>query len=261
LYSTTITTGDVTTEVHVYGEATGEPVILQAPAGAEVFEGLGKSLAAAGFRAIAIQTRGAGLSAGPTTGLNLHDLAGDIANVIDAMALGPCHVVGYDSGNRTSRILATDRPDLVRTLVLLACGGKFPPAPHVLEAFERFKAGDETAADELRRAHWAPATDVSTMPKTPSWPQAVEVCLSSVPQTPWEEFWAGGGVVPMLVVQGLDDFMAPPENGRDLLTSFGDRVRLVEIADAGHGLLVEKPEDVAAAVLEFLAVHRTSQLA
>jgi pimeloyl-ACP methyl ester carboxylesterase len=261
VYATTITTGEVTTEVFVYGDDNGEPIILQAPAGAECFEDLGNRLAEIGFRAVAIQTRGAGRSTGPLEGLNLHDLARDIANVIEAMELGPCHVLGYDSGNRMVRTLAADRPDLVRTVLLLACGGKFPPLPQVMEAYAKAQAGDKDALAVLLRAHSAPSTDVAALPKRPHWPDAVAVCMSAVPRTPAEEFWTAGGVVPILAVQGLDDWMAPPENGRALKEECGDRVTLVEIAEAGHNMVSEKPEEIARAVLDFLAVHRSSQLA
>ncbi|MGA2950682.1 MAG: hypothetical protein ABSD80_00420 [Caulobacteraceae bacterium] len=43
---------------------------------------------------------------------------------------------------------------------------------------------------------------------------------------------AGGK--PVLVVQGLDDGIAPPESGRDLEGLYPDRVTLVEIEATGH---------------------------
>jgi pimeloyl-ACP methyl ester carboxylesterase len=53
-------------------------------------------------------------------------LAADIAGVLEALAAAPAHVVGHAFGNRVARCLATDRPDPVRRVVLLA-GGDWSP--------------------------------------------------------------------------------------------------------------------------------------
>ena len=59
----------------------------------------------------------------------------------------------------------------------------------------------------------------------------------------------------MLVIQGLQDKVAPPGNGRDLKTNYAERVTLVEIDDAGHGLVVEQPARVAEETVRFLGKH------
>ncbi len=66
-----------------------------------------------------------------------------------------------------------------------------------------------------------------------------------------EEWW-GAGKARLLVVVGLQDVVAPPENGRLIKDEFGDRVTLQEIDGAGHAMLPERPKQVAAAVLNFL---------
>ena len=60
---------------------------------------------------------------------------------------------------------------------------------------------------------------------------------------------------PLLVIQGLDDEAAPPGNGHALRDQLGARVRLVDLPDAGHFLLLEQPDAVARAVSEFLGVE------
>ena len=66
-----------------------------------------------------------------------------------------------------------------------------------------------------------------------------------------EEWW-GAGKAWLLVVVGLQDVVAPPENERLIKDEFGDRVTLQEIDGAGHAMLPERPKQVAAAVLNFL---------
>ena len=57
---------------------------------------------------------------------------------------------------------------------------------------------------------------------------------------------------PLLVIQGLDDEVAPPGNGHALREQSVERVRVVDLPHAGHFLLLEQPEAVARAVSEFL---------
>jgi pimeloyl-ACP methyl ester carboxylesterase len=56
----------------------------------------------------------------------------------------------------------------------------------------------------------------------------------------------------VLVIQGLDDVIAPPENGRRYVDDHRDVARLVEISGAGHAMIVEQAEAVGESVLGFL---------
>jgi pimeloyl-ACP methyl ester carboxylesterase len=49
--------------------------------------------------------------------------------------------------------------------------------------------------------------------------------------------------------------MAPPANGHALKETLGDRVQLIDLADAGHALLPEQPEAIAEAIIAFLRQH------
>jgi pimeloyl-ACP methyl ester carboxylesterase len=69
------------------------------------------------------------------------------------------------------------------------------------------------------------------------------------------EYWWSAGTAPLLVIQGLDDVVAPPENGHALREQSGERVRVVDLPYAGHFLLLEQPEAVARAVSEFLGAN------
>jgi pimeloyl-ACP methyl ester carboxylesterase len=55
-----------------------------------------------------------------------------------------------------------------------------------------------------------------------------------------------------MVIQGLDDAIAPVENGRRYKSESAPQAQLVEIKNAGHALLPEQPEAIAEAVLQFL---------
>jgi pimeloyl-ACP methyl ester carboxylesterase len=60
----------------------------------------------------------------------------------------------------------------------------------------------------------------------------------------------------LLVIQGLQDTVAPPENGHMMAAELGDRVELLDIDGAGHALLPEQPEKIAAAIIAFARRHQ-----
>jgi pimeloyl-ACP methyl ester carboxylesterase len=67
------------------------------------------------------------------------------------------------------------------------------------------------------------------------------------------EVWSGGGTAPMLVIQGLEDVLAPPENGRDLLQRYAARVTLVEFPHLGHRMAMVRPDLVGEAIVTWTA--------
>ena len=232
------------------------PLVVMVPSlgrGAADFDDLAGALAGAGFRAVAIEPRGAGRSEGPMEGLTLHDYAADLAATIEALQDGPAHVVGHAFGNRVVRCFATDRPDLARSVTLLGAGGKVPPDAEAAAALGRcFEPGisfdDRMAAAAI--AFVAPGNDPRLW--SDGWyPEVARAEGAASRATPAEGWW-DGGAAPMLVVQGLQDRIAPPANGRALKEAFPTRVTLVEVDHAGHALLPEQPAAVAEAVVAFL---------
>jgi pimeloyl-ACP methyl ester carboxylesterase len=83
------------------------------------------------------------------------------------------------------------------------------------------------------------------MPEVAAWQTA------ALHATAMEDWW-DACAPQVLVVQGLADAVAPPENGRAYVQDHADVARLVEIPDAGHALMVEQPDYVGRAVVTFL---------
>jgi pimeloyl-ACP methyl ester carboxylesterase len=220
--------GDTVAEFGSLGDG---PTVVLLPGrggeGPEQYDVLGPALAAAGFRAVAVNLRGVGNSAGTLDELSLHGLARDIAGVIKATG-APAHLVGRALGNRVARCTAMDFPAMVKSVTLLAAGGLVPP--HLDQPL----ANPQRPRRQLR--YWRAAG------------QAHEHAAQS---TPLDEWWPGGNA-PMLIVQGLADRIAVPENGRRLAADYPDRVRLREIPGAGHGVLFERPDIVVPEVIAFV---------
>jgi pimeloyl-ACP methyl ester carboxylesterase len=191
--------------------------------------------------------------------LTLHDLAEDTALAITSLASGPAHLVGHALGNRISRCLSADRPHLVASLTLLAAGGLVAPATAVVRSLLGCFELDRDPAARLRDvefAYFAPGSDASVWRE--GWypglaiPQ-FQAALSTEPAAWWS------AVAPrVLVIQGLQDHMAVPENGRRYVADVAQHATLCEIDGAGHALLPERPGEIANALIAFLDAGRTA---
>jgi pimeloyl-ACP methyl ester carboxylesterase len=75
--------------------------------------------------------------------------------------------------------------------------------------------------------------------------------MQAVASAPLESWWSGGRG-PMLLIQGLADVVAPPENGRSLKADYPERVTLVEFVGLGHFMVRERPDLIADAITAFM---------
>ena len=212
-------------------------------------------LVAAGYRVAQPDPRGSGGSTGPLENLTLHDLAADVAAVIEALDTGNAvTIIGHAFGNRIARTVAADRPDLVETVVLLGCSGKVQPTPAIAEAIRLAQAVDtphDVRAKAVRAAWYGPGREISVW--MDGWSQTVmKAYLAAAAATDIAEWWTAGKAN-VLIVQGLDDVSAPPENGRLLKAEIGDRATSIELKGVGHAVPVEDPDGVAKVVIQHLA--------
>ena len=88
------------------------------------------------YRVVGINFRVSGKSTGSSKGVTLQTMANDVTGVIQALKLGPIHVTGNDFGNRVARMLAASHPELTRSVILLAAGGKIQPKPAAAHALQ-----------------------------------------------------------------------------------------------------------------------------
>lgn len=242
-------------KIHALIEGQGQPIVLLPALGRGVadFSDLSARLVAAGFQVVRPQPRGIGASTGPTTGLTLHDLGNDIAAVIRALGDGPVTLVGHALGSRIARVVATDHPRLVSALVLLAAEERQPAPPDVLHA--RLMSYDPSLSPRVRRrlirqAFFAVGNDPVGWQS--GWYQkATRVQMAATLATK-AQAWIAAGSAPILLLQGTEDKIAPPENARRFKQHYGTRVTLVEIRQAGHAMLPEQPQAIAEAIVGFL---------
>jgi pimeloyl-ACP methyl ester carboxylesterase len=188
-------------------------------------------------------------------GQTFEDLADVVAAIAHETGGEPVHVIGHAYGQALARCAVTRHPGLARSLVLLACGRGLASDELNISVRACFDS-DFTKADRdihlshVARAFFAPGNDPAVW--ADGWLSDVaalqmEALLHTHPT--WRT--ATFAPTPVLLVQGLQDALAPPGDGRHYAAEHPN-VKLVEIDGAGHALLPERPDEVAEACLAFL---------
>jgi 3-oxoadipate enol-lactonase len=118
----TLTTSDgVRLSYDVIGRPDGEPLVMIQGLGADRSGwALQRLPFGARYRTIAFDNRGAGRSDKPFGPYDLHRMADDVVEVLDACRVERAHVMGASMGGVIAQLLAVRHPDRVRSLVL-AC--------------------------------------------------------------------------------------------------------------------------------------------
>lgn len=224
------------------------PVIVILPSlgrGAEDFDDVAAFLERDGFTVLRPQPRGIGGSVGPLAGINMHDFAADVASVLDQQKTGPVVVVGHAWGSQPARMLAVDRPDLVRGLVMAAASaGKLPPGlnekPYgrlrdAIDGSGNLALPEAQRLKYLEQAFFAPGHNPSAW--LSGWyPATHEAEARARDVTPVDAYFAGG-TVPILDLEGQYDAVVVPNVFKTML---GDRVTVEVVADAGHAMAPEQ---------------------
>ena len=245
--------------IQYFSRGKGEAIVLL-PGGTLTvgyMDGLAEALVKGGYRVVAINFRGSGKSTGPSNGVTLQTFADDVAGVIKALNLGPVHVAGNDFGNRVARMFATSHPELTRSVILLAAGGKIQPKPDADHALQVIFNPKSTEADILAVmkylvANPADSARVWAIFKRSLDPGAAAIEAAAAKATPLVAWWAPPGQTKYLILQGANDLIAPPENGVELQKELGARATLVNVPGAAHLLPLEQPDTAAAHIIDFI---------
>jgi pimeloyl-ACP methyl ester carboxylesterase len=245
--------GDVRIEVLAQGHGNVIVLLPSLGRGAGDFDVVAERLAAAGYRVLRPQPRGIGQSRGPLGGMDLHDCAADIAAVIEHENSGAAFVVGHAFGNRVARMLATDRPELVRAVALVAANiGKAPSPPQVRAAIRASadpSLGDAERIAALQFAFFAPGNDAR--PWLEGWhPEVLAAQRIAGDRTSREEEFAAGEA-PVLYLQPAHDLLAYVEDAKAYKAQFAERVTIVVIERASHAIIAEQPDAVSTALIRY----------
>jgi pimeloyl-ACP methyl ester carboxylesterase len=243
----------VAIEAIVRGSGPSVVLIPSLGRGAADFDDLSVRLAQAGFTAVAVNPRGVGGSTGPSA-RTLADYARDVIEAVRHVARNKgATLIGHAFGNRVARATATQFPDEVSRLILLAAGGQAPIPPAAMTALQsvfdlRLSPQDHIAA--VQAAFFAPGNSAQVW--RDGWYPVVAAAQQTALRASPPDTWTSAGSVPILIVQAVQDVVAPPVNAEALQRPFPDRVRVEMLDQAGHAMLPEQPDKIASIVIGYL---------
>lgn len=234
------------------------PTVVLIPSlgrGTEDFDMLLRPLLHAGLRLILPEPRGIEGSSPLRDGETLHDMASDIAAIIEAEAAAPAVLVGHAAGNWVARVLAHDRPDLTRAVALLAAivTNVVPETVKTsISASFDMSLSDEERLGHLQRAYFAAGSDASVW-LDGWWPEVAAQQRQAARQTLDQDWVRAADRFPLLYVGAAEDVISPPPEPDLLRETIGPKAECVVIGSAGHALLPEQPEAVAHALVSWIA--------
>ncbi len=244
--------GEVQVEVVIDGAGPAVVLLPSLARDSDDYDAVAEGLAAAGFLVLRPKPRGIGRSSGPMTGITLHDLARDIAEVIEKLGGGRAVIVGHAFGNWVARMTAADHPALVRGVVIAAAAAKSYPAEltkAVTDAGNPALSRAERLA-ALRFAFFAPGHDPAVW--LDGWhPEIRDSQRAAVAAVKQAEWWSGGSA-PLLDLQAGEDPFKPEAKRTELKDEIGARVTIAVIPHASHALIPEQPKAVVDALVGWI---------
>ncbi len=183
-------------------EGNGPAVVLLPAEGLSVsyLDTLATVLVEEDFRVLRVGVRRPG-----DASATLDDLARDVVDVMDAVGIADAWIGGHAFGGAVARTVSLDHPDHVNGVLLLGVATGDDPSPAL---------GDFPA-----EAHDADARTVQAAARAAADADA------------WTALAPG---VPVLVLQGTDDAIAPAAGGEALRAAAPDRVSVVSVDGGGY---------------------------
>jgi pimeloyl-ACP methyl ester carboxylesterase len=200
---------------------------------------------------------------------SIGDFAGDVAEFIEGLALGRAHLHGTSMGGAIAVALASRRPDLVDRMVVSCSFGRFDRAAHAMfdtwriaadcggiealvtvTSHQGFSRGFWERPDALQiRGMFAAALEGTT-------PERFLRDLASIEAADLQEH-AMRVRAPTLLLAAAEDIMTPVTAaasglGMDGLHSLIESSTLRVLPDCGHFISIERPEETARAISEFV---------
>ncbi|MFH1134632.1 MAG: alpha/beta fold hydrolase [Pseudomonadota bacterium] len=260
-----IKAGDINLYYEIHG--TGRPLVL--------IRGFGSNSAhwnhqvpefSRRFQTLVFDNRGIGRSDKPDYPYTISMLAGDVANLLDALGLDRVFLLGLSMGGMIAQRFALDYPDRLAGLVLAAthCGGA-----HAVQPSEKIKktmtdlvmgVSPDEAVKMSRELMFTEDTERDRpellkeyLELSQRYPNDLKMLLNQLAALNGHDAHEDLPRLktPTLVLTGDQDALVPPENA----TILADRIpgaRLTVIEGGAHQFLVEQDRAFNQAVIAFL---------
>ena len=218
-----------------------------------------------GRRVIAFDHRGHGRSAPIRERIDIYTLMEDAAALVDELVGGPVHFMGMSTGGYVALRLMVKRPDLLKSVALIdtAAGDEPPSGRRQYDAMlfvARWFGLRPVFSKAIAILMGEPfRTDPARRDEYEWWRSAIfELDRQSIYHFGKAIFHRDsvldairGSSIPARVVVGELDVPTPLHDAESMVAAL-ERAELTVIPGAGHSSPVERPEEVASALADFL---------
>ncbi len=254
-----IDVGGINLNVRVDGDPDGPPVVFANSLGTNLHMwDLIMPHLPDGLRIIRFDKRGHGTSDVPPAPYSMGALISDAEKILDELQVRDCLFVGLSIGGLIAQGLATKRLDQIRAMVLSNTGAKIGTTQIWDDRIAQVKSdGLESMADVVMKRWFSKSYCES--PKITQWRDMLVAtpdegyagCSAAISGT---DFYTQTAALtlPTLGIAGSEDGATPPDLVRETTGLIkGSRFELIR--GAGHLPCVEKPEEYAGLLKEFIA--------
>jgi len=221
------------------------------------------------FRMVSVDLRGHGLSEKPSSedGYALEVMASDVYELLRALGITECVLVGHSMGGMVSQLLALEHPEVVRALVLVDTAAEVPKGLLNEERLRQRRRLVEMAAEEGLEAVFEEQMRLTPVhPAMEADPRYIEIWREQFLMTSREAYIGcanamssrrslvgdlGAITAPTLVICGETDepFLEPSRQMHEAIVGS----ELVIIPGAGHSPQFETPAEFNRVLVGFLS--------
>ena len=265
-----IRVGDIDIAYKVFGK--GDPFLLISGSGLvmDAWDSTMLTNLSSNHTVIIFDNRGVGNTTAGTKPFSIVQFANDTAGLLDVLKIQKADVLGFSMASFIAQELALLHPEKVNRLVLYgaSCGGKenIPQSPEVVKILSDFVNSNDSSHQDPEKllSVQFPLSWIKSHPNDISLPQSKEIIS---PDTLKKQFnivenwfstnWSGvcGQLskisVPTLVITGTEDIAVPAANSLIIVQKIPGSW-LVQIKNAGHGLMYQYPEKLSKVMETFL---------
>jgi len=205
-----------------------------------------------GVNTICVDLPGHGQSSGPGY-TSIAEYSQWLLRFIDGLKLTGVIVAGHSMGGGVILEVAIEHPEMLEALILVGSGARLRVSS---EIFQSLETDFKTTAERLVRNCYGPGSSKNLI----NW--GLKHLLNELPEVVLADFRACDDFdrmddvaqikKPALIVCGSEDIMTPPKYSQYLAEKL-QRTTLRIVDGAGHMAMVEKPFEVNASILKFLA--------
>jgi pimeloyl-ACP methyl ester carboxylesterase len=175
-----------------------------------------------------------------------------VSRALKSSGVDGCYMVGHSMGGAIAMLCAISFPDIVKGIILVGTGARLRVFPEILEGIMKDKEKTFRSIMEFAISKNAP----DSLKKG-----CFDEMMKCRAEVVYNDFYACDHFnamnalntinTPTLIICGTDDALTPPKYSRHLHESIKVS-EFVLIKDAGHMVMLEKPEEVNKAILKFI---------